>query len=72
MCTYDKKMFDFKNLVIPASPNITILERTQSSVMLRWSVGIMIDFPRELIHKIEYRSQWDSNPEHWHVSDLSN
>jgi len=36
--------------------------------MLRWSVGTMTAFPRELIHKIEYKSQWDSNPEHWHVS----
>lgn len=29
----------------------------------------MTAFPRALIHKIEYKSQWDSNPEHWHVSD---
>jgi len=56
-------------LVIPASPiNITVVDKTQSSAMLRWSVGTMTAFPRELIHKIEYKSQWDSNPEHWHVS----
>lgn len=55
--------------VIPASPiNITVVDKTQSSAMLRWSVGTMTAFPRELIHKIEYKSQWDSNPEHWHVS----
>lgn len=45
------------------------MDKTQSSAMLRWSVGIMTAFPRALIHKIEYKSQWDSNPEHWHVSD---
>lgn len=55
--------------VIPASPsNITVMDKTQSSAMLRWSVGTMTSFPKELIHKIEYKSQWDSNPEHWHVS----
>uniref|UniRef100_A0A2S2NC68 Cytokine receptor n=1 Tax=Schizaphis graminum TaxID=13262 RepID=A0A2S2NC68_SCHGA len=62
--------------VIPASPiNITVVDKTQSSAMLRWSVGTMTDFPRDLIHKIEYKSQWDSNPEHWHsvnVSDVCN
>ncbi|KAL5237159.1 hypothetical protein ACI65C_004569 [Semiaphis heraclei] len=62
--------------VIPASPiNITVMDKTQSSAMLRWSVGTMTAFPRELIHKIEYKSQWDSNPEHWHsvnVSDVCN
>ncbi|XP_022172088.1 cytokine receptor-like isoform X2 [Myzus persicae] len=62
--------------VIPASPiNITVVDKTQSSAMLRWSVGTMTAFPRELIHKIEYKSQWDSNPEHWHsvnVSDVCN
>ncbi|VVC42350.1 Fibronectin type III,Immunoglobulin-like fold [Cinara cedri] len=53
--------------VIPASPmNITVLDKTQSSAMLRWSVGVMSMFPRNLVHKIEYKSQWDSNPEHWH------
>ncbi|XP_025417183.1 cytokine receptor-like [Sipha flava] len=57
--------------VIPDSPNITVLEVTQSSAMLRWSVGIMISFPRELIHKIEYRSQWDSSPEHWHSINVN-
>jgi len=36
--------------------------------MFRWSVGTMTNFPRDLIHKIEYKSQWDSNPEQWHVS----
>jgi len=45
-----------------------VLEETESSAMLRWSVGSMTNFPRKLIHKIEYKSQWDSNPEHWHVS----
>jgi len=56
-------------LVIPASPiNITVVDKTESSVMLRWSVGTMTNFPRELIYKIEYKSQWDSNPENWHVS----
>jgi len=45
-----------------------VVDKTQSSAMLRWSVGTMTAFPRELIHKIEYKSQWDSNPEHWHVS----
>jgi len=56
-------------LVIPASPtNITVSDKTQSSAMLRWSVSTMAAFPRELLHKIEYKSQWDSNPEHWHVS----
>lgn len=48
--------------------NITVLDKTQSSAMLRWSVGVMSLFPRELIHKIEYKSQWDSHPEHWNVS----
>lgn len=56
-------------LVIPASPiNITVVDTTQSSALLKWSVGAMTTFPRELNHKIEYKSQWDSNPEHWHVS----
>jgi len=36
--------------------------------MFKWSVGTMTNFPRDLIHKIEYKSQWDSNPEQWHVS----
>eukprot|EP00102_Acyrthosiphon_pisum_P024183 XP_016661393.1 PREDICTED: phosphatidylinositol phosphatase PTPRQ isoform X2 [Acyrthosiphon pisum] len=62
--------------VIPASPiNITVVDKTQSSAMLRWSVDTMAAFPRGLIHKIEYKSQWDSNPEHWHsvnVSDVCN
>ncbi|VVC44107.1 Hypothetical protein CINCED_3A018202 [Cinara cedri] len=62
--------------VIPASPmNITVLNKTQSSAMLKWSVGEMSIFPRELVHKIEYKSQWDSNPEHWHsvnVNDVCN
>jgi len=56
-------------IVIPASPiNITVVDKTESSAMLRWSVGAMTNFPRELIYKIEYKSQWDSNPEHWDVS----
>ncbi|KAL4103291.1 hypothetical protein QTP88_018668 [Uroleucon formosanum] len=53
--------------IIPASPiNITVVDKTESSAMLRWSVGPMTNFPRELIYKIEYKSQWDSNPEDWH------
>ncbi|XP_025196270.1 cytokine receptor-like [Melanaphis sacchari] len=58
--------------IIPARPiNITIIDKTESSVMLRWSVGAMTDFPRELIHKIEYKSQWDSNFEQWHSINIS-
>ncbi|KAL5237172.1 hypothetical protein ACI65C_004582 [Semiaphis heraclei] len=58
--------------VIPASPiNITVVDKTQSSAMLRWSVGTMTSFPRKLIHKIEYKSQWDSKPEHWHSVNVS-
>ncbi|XP_026821752.1 cytokine receptor-like isoform X1 [Rhopalosiphum maidis] len=58
--------------IIPASPiNITVIDKTESSVMLRWSVGTMTDFPRELIHKIEYKSQWDSNPEYWQSINIS-
>ncbi|XP_060857654.1 cytokine receptor-like isoform X2 [Metopolophium dirhodum] len=58
--------------VIPASPiNITVVDKTQYSAMLRWSVGKMTAFPRKLIHKIEYKSQWDSNPEHWHLVNVS-
>ncbi|XP_050425934.1 cytokine receptor-like isoform X2 [Adelges cooleyi] len=62
--------------VIPLSPtNITVIEKTQSSAMLRWYVGSMAHFPRDLIHKIEYKSQWDSSSEYWHsvnVSDICN
>lgn len=62
-------IWKFFFLVIPDSPiNITVVDKTQSSAMLRWSVGPMSLFPPKLIHKIEYKSQWDSNPEHWHVS----
>ncbi|XP_022168704.1 cytokine receptor-like [Myzus persicae] len=58
--------------VIPASPiNITVVDTTQSSALLKWSVGAMTTFPRELNHKIEYKSQWDSNPEHWHSVNVS-
>ncbi|XP_008178335.1 cytokine receptor-like isoform X1 [Acyrthosiphon pisum] len=53
--------------IIPASPiNITVVDKTESSAMLRWSVGTMTNFPRELVYKIEYKSQWDFIPENWH------
>lgn len=58
--------------IIPASPiNITVVDKTESSAMFRWSVGTMTNFPRELIHKIEYKSQWDSDLKHWHSVNTS-
>ncbi|XP_015374599.1 PREDICTED: cytokine receptor-like [Diuraphis noxia] len=58
--------------IIPASPkNITVIDITESSAMLRWSVGTMTNFSRGLIHKIEYKSQWDSNPKRWHTINTS-
>ncbi|KAF0749600.1 Uncharacterized protein FWK35_00019871 [Aphis craccivora] len=58
--------------IIPACPiNITVIDKTESSVMFRWSVGTMTNFPRDLIHKIEYKSQWDSNPAQWHSVNIS-
>ncbi|XP_050530004.1 cytokine receptor [Daktulosphaira vitifoliae] len=62
--------------VIPTSPtNVTVVDKTQSSAMLRWFIGSMATFPRDLVHKIEYKSQWDSSNDSWHsinVSDLCN
>lgn len=55
--------------VIPASPfNIITTQTTQSSVMLKWSLGSMTHFPQELIHKIEYGSRRNSSTERRRVS----
>lgn len=45
-----------------------VMEKTESSVKLVWSIGTMSFFSYGLVFKIEYKSQWDSNSEYWHVS----
>lgn len=40
---------------------LSVENKTQSSAMLMWSVGTPLNtFPYELIHKIDYKSQWSS------------
>jgi len=59
----------FQCLVIPAKPTkIAVVGVTESSVKLVWSLGTMSFYSHGLIYKIQYKSQWDSNPEHWNVS----
>lgn len=62
VCTYS---------VIPESPtNITVMDKTQTSAMLQWSVGRITTFSRNLVHRIEYKSQWEDDIDYWHVSTL--
>eukprot|EP00102_Acyrthosiphon_pisum_P019205 XP_016656415.1 PREDICTED: cytokine receptor-like [Acyrthosiphon pisum] len=63
--------------IIPAAPRIiAAVDKTESSVELLWSLGTMSFYSHGLIYKIQYKSQWESNPEHWNsiyfVSDNSN
>ncbi|XP_025196272.1 cytokine receptor-like [Melanaphis sacchari] len=52
--------------IIPARPTkISVIDKTESSVKLMWSLGTMSFYSHGLIFKIEYKSQWDFNPEHW-------
>lgn len=46
------------------SPDMTVVKKTESSAMLGWYIGTKTAFPRELISKIEYKYEWDSNPKH--------
>lgn len=56
-------------LVIPARPTkILVVAQTESSVNFVWSMGTMSFYSYGLIYKIQYKSQWDSNPENWRVS----
>ncbi|XP_050436936.1 cytokine receptor-like isoform X2 [Adelges cooleyi] len=58
--------------VIPESPtNITVMDKTQTSAMLQWSVGRITTFPRNLVHRIEYKSQWEDDIDYWHSVDVS-
>ncbi|KAL4103265.1 hypothetical protein QTP88_018642 [Uroleucon formosanum] len=59
--------------IIPAEPTkIVVVDQTESSVKLLWSLGTMYFYSYGLIFKIQYKSQWDSDPEGWNsicVSD---
>ncbi|CAH1731218.1 unnamed protein product [Aphis gossypii] len=52
--------------IIPTKPTkIAAIDQTESSVKLVWSIGTMSFYSHGLVYKIQYKSQWDSNPEHW-------
>jgi len=66
---HTRLIFFFNVLVIPAAPTkIAVVDQTESSVKLSWSLGTMSFYSYGLIYKIQYKSQWDSDPEHWNVS----
>ncbi|XP_060848047.1 cytokine receptor-like [Rhopalosiphum padi] len=54
--------------IIPARPTkIAAIDQTESSVKLTWSIGTMSFYSHGIVYKIQYKSQWDSNPEQWHT-----
>ncbi|XP_054259785.1 cytokine receptor-like isoform X1 [Macrosteles quadrilineatus] len=58
--------------VIPAkAANLTMLEKTSSSVLIQWSVVFpMQNFPPGVEQKVEYQSEWDPR-DHWTVVNMT-
>lgn len=57
-------------LEIPEAPTeISVVNKTYSSIILRWLDDDTADYPgHELIYRIKYKSQWDTNAKRWTVS----
>ncbi|KAK2586334.1 hypothetical protein KPH14_010628 [Odynerus spinipes] len=59
--------------VVPAKPaNLSVINKTSDSVLLRWSVPFpMQNFPPGLYHRITYQNQWDVQ-KFWQVINITN